>query len=57
MLCFASQGFDSIPKVKVLQEDNCFSEAEKEIIDFVHQVENIYSGFFQKNKQIVVQSR
>ncbi|KAJ6662923.1 hypothetical protein lerEdw1_011127 [Lerista edwardsae] len=43
--------------VKVLQEDNCFSETEKEIIDFVHQVENVYSGSFQKNEQIVVQSR
>ncbi|XP_066490937.1 spatacsin [Tiliqua scincoides] len=43
--------------VKVLQEENCFSETEKEMIDFVHQVENVYTGAFQKNKQTVVQSR
>uniref|UniRef100_A0A8C3IRR4 SPG11 vesicle trafficking associated, spatacsin n=1 Tax=Chrysemys picta bellii TaxID=8478 RepID=A0A8C3IRR4_CHRPI len=38
--------------VKVLQEENYFSEKEKTVIDFVHQVENFYSGSFQDNKVI-----
>ncbi|XP_067411554.1 spatacsin [Emydura macquarii macquarii] len=38
--------------VKVLQEENYFSEKEKRMIDFVHQVENFYSGSFQENKEI-----
>ncbi|XP_074863263.1 spatacsin [Carettochelys insculpta] len=38
--------------VKVLQEENYFSEKEKAVIDFVHQVENFYSGSFQDNKEI-----
>ncbi|NXN12559.1 SPTCS protein, partial [Indicator maculatus] len=38
--------------VKVLQEDNYFSEKEKKMIDFVHQVESSYSGSFQENKEI-----
>ncbi|NXI21221.1 SPTCS protein, partial [Sterrhoptilus dennistouni] len=37
--------------VKVLQEENCFSEKEKKMIDFVHQVENLYSESFQENKE------
>ncbi|CAM5087629.1 unnamed protein product [Natator depressus] len=38
--------------VKVLQEQNYFSEKEKTVIAFVHQVENFYSGSFQDNKEI-----
>ncbi|KAM6257437.1 spatacsin [Porphyrio hochstetteri] len=38
--------------VKVLQEENYFSEKEKKMIDFVHQVENFYSESFQENKEI-----
>uniref|UniRef100_A0A8C3NRW5 SPG11 vesicle trafficking associated, spatacsin n=1 Tax=Cyanoderma ruficeps TaxID=181631 RepID=A0A8C3NRW5_9PASS len=37
--------------VKVLREENYFSEKEKKIIDFVHQVENFYSESFQENKE------
>ncbi|XP_066184251.1 spatacsin [Sylvia atricapilla] len=37
--------------VKVLQEENYFSEKEKKIIDFVHQVENFYSESFQGNEE------
>ncbi|XP_066052716.1 spatacsin isoform X2 [Chamaea fasciata] len=37
--------------VKVLQEENYFSEKEKKVIDFVHQVENFYSESFQENKE------
>ncbi|XP_054858575.1 spatacsin [Eublepharis macularius] len=42
--------------VKVLQEENYFSEAEKEMIDFVRQVEKVYSGASQQNAENV-QSR
>ncbi|XP_054692450.1 spatacsin isoform X3 [Grus americana] len=38
--------------VKVLQEENYFSEKEKKMIDFVHQVESFYSESFQENKEI-----
>ncbi|NXP43968.1 SPTCS protein, partial [Heliornis fulica] len=38
--------------VKVLREENYFSEKEKKMIDFVHQVENFYSESFQENKEI-----
>ncbi|NWJ10608.1 SPTCS protein, partial [Crypturellus undulatus] len=38
--------------VKVLEEENYFSEKEKRMIDFVHQVENFYSESFQENKEI-----
>ncbi|KAM9223997.1 spatacsin [Leptosomus discolor] len=38
--------------VKVLQEENYFSEKEKKMIDFVHQVEIFYSESFQENKEI-----
>ncbi|KAF4804459.1 spastic paraplegia 11 [Turdus rufiventris] len=34
--------------VKVLQEENYFSEEEKKMIDFVHQVESFYSESFQE---------
>ncbi|XP_023789390.1 spatacsin [Cyanistes caeruleus] len=37
--------------VKVLQEENYFSEKEKKMIDFVHQVESFYSESFQENKE------
>ncbi|XP_060116339.1 spatacsin [Heteronotia binoei] len=37
--------------VKVLQEENHFSEAEKETIDFVYQVENAYSRVGRKNAE------
>ncbi|XP_063268578.1 spatacsin isoform X2 [Prinia subflava] len=37
--------------VKVLQEENYFSEKEKKIIDFVHQVESFYSESFQENEE------
>ncbi|KAM6308822.1 spatacsin [Aegotheles albertisi] len=36
--------------VKVLREENYFSEKEKKIIDFVHQVESFYSESFQENR-------
>ncbi|XP_054071519.1 spatacsin isoform X4 [Rissa tridactyla] len=38
--------------VKVLREENYFSEKEKKMIDFVHQVESFYSESFQENKEI-----
>ncbi|NWH62501.1 SPTCS protein, partial [Geococcyx californianus] len=38
--------------VKVLQEENYFSEKEKKMIDFVHQVESFYSESSQENKEI-----
>ncbi|XP_068266385.1 spatacsin [Nyctibius grandis] len=37
--------------VKVLREENYFSEKEKKMIDFVHQVESLYSESFQENKE------
>ncbi|NWV24546.1 SPTCS protein, partial [Origma solitaria] len=37
--------------VKVLREENYFSEKEKKMIDFVHQVESFYSESFQENKE------
>ncbi|XP_019352478.2 spatacsin isoform X2 [Alligator mississippiensis] len=37
--------------VGVLQEENYFSEKEKKMIDFVHQVESFYSGSFQENRE------
>ncbi|NXD38008.1 SPTCS protein, partial [Copsychus sechellarum] len=37
--------------VKALQEENYFSEKEKKIIDFVHQVESFYSETFQENEE------
>uniref|UniRef100_A0A8C3IN44 SPG11 vesicle trafficking associated, spatacsin n=1 Tax=Chrysemys picta bellii TaxID=8478 RepID=A0A8C3IN44_CHRPI len=39
------------------KEENYFSEKEKTVIDFVHQVENFYSGSFQDNKVIQPLSR
>ncbi|NWR79138.1 SPTCS protein, partial [Centropus unirufus] len=38
--------------VKVLQEENYFSEKEKKMIDFVHQVESLYSEPSQENREI-----
>ncbi|PKU32267.1 spatacsin [Limosa lapponica baueri] len=38
--------------VKVLREENYFSEKEKKMIDFVHQVESFYSESFHENKEI-----
>ncbi|XP_062946294.1 spatacsin isoform X2 [Cynocephalus volans] len=38
--------------VEILKEKNYFSEKEKRTIDFVHQVEKLYSGHFQENMQI-----
>ncbi|KAL9837567.1 LOW QUALITY PROTEIN: spatacsin-like [Geothlypis trichas] len=43
--------------VKVLQEENYFSEKEKKMIDFVHQVESFYSESFQENKDTQSLSR
>ncbi|XP_010142999.1 PREDICTED: spatacsin-like, partial [Buceros rhinoceros silvestris] len=43
--------------VKVLREENCFSEEEKKMIDFVHQVESFYSESCQENKEIQSLSR
>ncbi|NXQ27812.1 SPTCS protein, partial [Alaudala cheleensis] len=37
--------------VKFLQEENYFSEKEKKMIDFVHQVESFYSESFQENEE------
>ncbi|XP_016156287.1 PREDICTED: spatacsin [Ficedula albicollis] len=37
--------------VKALQEENYFSEKEKKMIDFVHQVESFYSESFQENEE------
>ncbi|XP_061451638.1 spatacsin isoform X2 [Rhineura floridana] len=42
--------------VNVLQEKNYFSEAEKEVIDFVRQVENVYSRTFQENEETTDQT-
>uniref|UniRef100_A0A669PJX5 SPG11 vesicle trafficking associated, spatacsin n=1 Tax=Phasianus colchicus TaxID=9054 RepID=A0A669PJX5_PHACC len=36
----------------ILQEENYFSEKEKKMIDFVHQVESLYSESFQENKEM-----
>ncbi|XP_017657798.2 spatacsin isoform X2 [Nannospalax galili] len=38
--------------VEILKEKKYFSEKEKRTIDFVHQVEKVYSGHFQENMQI-----
>ncbi|XP_073921960.1 spatacsin isoform X3 [Castor canadensis] len=38
--------------VEILKEKNCFSEKEKRIVDFVHQVEKLYSGHVQESTQI-----
>ncbi|XP_009068251.1 PREDICTED: spatacsin, partial [Acanthisitta chloris] len=38
--------------VKVLQEDNYFSDKEKRMIDFVHQVESSYSESSQESKEV-----
>ncbi|NWS74279.1 SPTCS protein, partial [Crotophaga sulcirostris] len=38
--------------VKVLHEENYFSEKEKKMIEFVHQVESFYSESSQENKEI-----
>ncbi|RLV92633.1 hypothetical protein DV515_00013711, partial [Chloebia gouldiae] len=43
--------------VKVLQEENYFSEEEKKMIDFVHQVESLYSESFQENEETQSLSR
>nr|XP_020667859.1 spatacsin isoform X1 [Pogona vitticeps] len=43
--------------VNMLQEKNYFSEMEKEMIDFVHQVENVYSQTFQEEEKSTAQSR
>ncbi|NWV63788.1 SPTCS protein, partial [Malurus elegans] len=37
--------------VKLLREENYFSEKEKKMIDFVHRVESLYSESFQENKE------
>ncbi|KAM6409847.1 spatacsin [Rhynochetos jubatus] len=37
--------------VKVLREENYFSEKEKKMIDFVHQVESFYSESFHENRE------
>lgn len=41
----------------MLQEENYFSEKEKKMIDFVHQVESFYSESFQENKETQSLSR
>uniref|UniRef100_A0A8C4USQ8 SPG11 vesicle trafficking associated, spatacsin n=1 Tax=Falco tinnunculus TaxID=100819 RepID=A0A8C4USQ8_FALTI len=41
----------------ILREENYFSEKEKKMIDFVHQVESFYSESFQENKEIQSLSR
>ncbi|XP_071610161.1 spatacsin isoform X1 [Heliangelus exortis] len=38
--------------VKLLREENYLSEKEKKVIDFVHQVESLYSESFQEKKEI-----
>ncbi|XP_074011775.1 spatacsin [Numenius arquata] len=38
--------------VKVLREEKYFSEKEKKMIDFVHQVESFYSESFHENREI-----
>ncbi|XP_029139153.1 spatacsin [Protobothrops mucrosquamatus] len=37
--------------VSALQEEDVLPETEKEMIDFVHEVENIYSGTFQRKEK------
>ncbi|XP_068962031.1 spatacsin [Petaurus breviceps papuanus] len=37
--------------VGILKEENCFSEEEKRIIDYVYHVEKLYSGPFTKNTE------
>uniref|UniRef100_A0A4X2KCL8 SPG11 vesicle trafficking associated, spatacsin n=1 Tax=Vombatus ursinus TaxID=29139 RepID=A0A4X2KCL8_VOMUR len=37
--------------VGILKEENHFSEEEKRIIDYVHQVEKLYSGPFKENTE------
>ncbi|XP_051484841.1 spatacsin [Apus apus] len=43
--------------VKVLQEENYFSEKEKKIVELVHQVERFYSESFKENEEIQPLSR
>ncbi|XP_034352380.1 spatacsin isoform X2 [Arvicanthis niloticus] len=38
--------------VEILKEKECFSEKERRTVDFVHQIETLYSGYFQENAQI-----
>ncbi|GAB1286802.1 Spatacsin [Apodemus speciosus] len=38
--------------VEILKEKKCFSEKERRTVDFVHQVETLYSGHFQGNAQM-----
>ncbi|XP_028622694.1 spatacsin isoform X2 [Grammomys surdaster] len=38
--------------VEILKEKECFSEKERRTIDFVHQIEMLYSGHFQENAQM-----
>ncbi|XP_051000473.1 spatacsin [Acomys russatus] len=37
--------------VEILKEKECFSEKERRTVDFVHQVEKLYSGHFLENVQ------
>lgn len=37
--------------VEILKEKECFSEKERRTVDFVHQLEALYSGHFQENAQ------
>ncbi|XP_070619126.1 spatacsin isoform X2 [Erythrolamprus reginae] len=39
--------------VSALQDEDVLPETEKEMIDFVHEVENIYSGTFQREEKSV----
>ncbi|CAI5792574.1 Spatacsin_C domain-containing protein [Podarcis lilfordi] len=41
--------------VNILKEENYFSEAEKEMIDFVHKVENVYAKTFQEKEKTIAQ--
>ncbi|KAL1786843.1 spatacsin isoform X1 [Sigmodon hispidus] len=38
--------------VEILKEKECFSEKQRRTVDFVHQVEKFYSGYFQENVQM-----
>uniref|UniRef100_A0A8B9PSW5 SPG11 vesicle trafficking associated, spatacsin n=1 Tax=Apteryx owenii TaxID=8824 RepID=A0A8B9PSW5_APTOW len=51
-ICFYTVDRSVRDLLVILQEENYFSEKEKKMIDFVHQVENFYSESFQENKEI-----
>uniref|UniRef100_A0A8C9UFC4 SPG11 vesicle trafficking associated, spatacsin n=1 Tax=Serinus canaria TaxID=9135 RepID=A0A8C9UFC4_SERCA len=50
-ICLHTQDRHVRELLVILQEENYFSEKEKKIIDFVHQVESFYSESFQEKEE------